>query len=211
MGTLVGAVYAVERTGKVRRDIIRIGHCAEGDTWVMFAIFHMETPVALGLHSNRNSMLDRTTNGSDTGPASWWSHQLTWIKVRGSFGFAVGYKTPSAEHNENDIRNSGIQPALMRYLVTLPPDHKLRQNNPGYVYMLDLPHTLARIPVISAITALLIGFCRSTRRPYRGPGDPEWPRECSGLLILMLFLSPVTWIQHLPWLVPALYWIVGQL
>ena len=26
----------------------------------------------------------------------------------------------------------------------------------------------------------------------------------------MLFLSPLTWIQHLPWLVPALYWIVAK-
>ena len=98
----------------------------------------------------------------------------------------------------------------MRYLVTLPPDHKLRQNNPRYMDILDLPPTLARILVISAITALLIGFCRYTRRPYGGPGDPEWARECSGLLILMLFLSPVTWIQHLPWIVPALYWIVAK-
>jgi len=142
------------------------------------------------------------------GPASWWSHQLTWTRM--AAGSAVGHKTPFAQDNEDNIRNSGIQPALMRYLVTLPPDHKLRQNNPGYEDILDLPRTHARILVISAIMVLLIGFCRYTRRPYGGPGDPEWPRECSGLLILMLFLSPVTWIQHLPWLVPALYWIVAK-
>ena len=28
--------------------------------------------------------------------------------------------------------------------------------------------------------------------------------------MLMLFLSPLTWIQHLPWLVPTLYWIVAK-
>jgi hypothetical protein len=125
-------------------------------------------------------------------------------------GSALGYTTPFAQINEDNIRNSGIQAALMRYLVTLSPDHPLRENDPGYVAILDLSPTLARILVISAILGLLIGFCWYTRRPYGGPGDPEWPRECSGLLILMLFLSPLTWIQHLPWLVPALYWIVAK-
>lgn len=142
------------------------------------------------------------------GPANWWAHQQTWFQV--AAGSAVGYKTQFAHANEDNVRNSGIQPALMRYLVTLPPEHPLRQNDPGYVAVLDLPPAVARLLVIVAILALLIGFCRSTRRPYSGPGDPDWPRECSGLLILMLFFSPLTWIQHLPWLVPTLYWIVAK-
>jgi hypothetical protein len=142
------------------------------------------------------------------GPANWWSHQRTWIVI--AAGSAVGYKTSFVHANEDNVRNSGIQAALMRYLITLPPDHPLRQNDPGYLAVLDLPPTLARMLVIAAILALLVTFCRHTRRPYSGPGDPDWPRECSGLLILMLFLSPLTWIQHLPWLVPTLYWIAAQ-
>ena len=94
--------------------------------------------------------------------------------------------------------------------AAVAPDHPLRQNDPGYVAVLDLPPALARILVILAILVLLMGFCRYTRRPYGGSGDPEWPRECSGLLILMLLLSPVTWIQHLPWLLPALYCVVAK-
>jgi hypothetical protein len=39
---------------------------------------------------------------------------------------------------------------------------------------------------------------------HGGAGDPAWPRACSGLIILMLFLSHLSWIQHLPWLIPAL-------
>ncbi|TKS59940.1 MAG: hypothetical protein EWM72_01797 [Nitrospira sp.] len=142
------------------------------------------------------------------GPATWWSHQTTWTRVAAAS--AIGYKASFAQKNEDNIRNSGIQPALMRYLVTLPPDHPLRQNDPGYVAILDLSPTHARTLTISAILALLIGFGWCTRRPFQGPGDPEWPRECAGLLLIMLFLSPLTWIQHLPWLVPALYWIVAK-
>ena len=142
------------------------------------------------------------------GPASWWSHQQAWTQV--AAGSALGYKTPFAQINEDNIRNSGIQAALMRYLVTLSPDHPLRQNDPGYVAIFDLSPAPARILVILVILFLLIGFCWYTRRPYGGLGNPDWPRECSGLLILTLFLSPLTWIQHLPWLVPALYWIVAK-
>ena len=142
------------------------------------------------------------------GPSSWWSHQQTWVRV--AAGSAIGEKTSFAHANEDNIRNSGIQPAMMRYLVTLPPDHPLRKNDPGYVAVLDLSPTVANAFVISAILTLLIGFGRLTSRPYTGSGDPDWARECSGLLILMLFLSPLTWIQHLQWIVPALYCIVAQ-
>jgi alpha-1,2-mannosyltransferase len=142
------------------------------------------------------------------GPSSWWTHQVTWTKV--AAGSAVGYKTEFAHANEDNVRNSGIQPALMRYLVTLEPEHPLRQKDPGYIPVLNLPPTAARILVIVAILVLLGGFAWYSRQPYGGPGDPDWPRECSGLLIIMLLCSPLTWIQHLPWLVPTLYWIAAK-
>jgi hypothetical protein len=142
------------------------------------------------------------------GPSNWWIHQQTWVKV--AAGSAVGQKTSFANANEDNVRNSGIQPALLRYLVTLPPEHPLRKNDPGYVAVLDLSPAVAQTLVIAAILVLVITFCHYTSRPYRDPGDLDWPRECSGLLIIMLFLSPLTWIQHLPWLVPALYWIVAK-
>lgn len=209
MGMLVGAVYAVWK-----------GREKFGALWFGLAIALKVTPglfLAFFIWKRQWRLAAYTAVATACwiilpivwmGPASWWSHQQTWTQV--AVGSALGYKTPFAHINEDNIRNSGIQPALMRYLVTLSPDHPLRQNDPGYVAILDLPPTLARILVISAILVLLIGFCWYTRRPYGGPGDPEWPRECSGLLILMLFLSPLTWIQHLPWLVPALYWIVAK-
>jgi len=141
------------------------------------------------------------------GPTSWWSHQRTWVQV--AAGSAVGQKTSFAHANEDNVRNSGIQPTLMRYLVTLPPEHVLRKNDPGYVAVLDLSPTVAQTVIVTAMLGLTIAFGHMTRRPFSGPGDPDWPRECSALLILMLCFSPLTWIQHLPWLLPALYWIVA--
>ena len=139
------------------------------------------------------------------GPTSWWTHQQTWVRV--AAGSAIGQKTSFAQANEDNVRNSGIQPALMRYLVTLPSDHPLRKNDPGYVAVLDLQPVYAQTVVLATILVLVVWFCHLTRHPYSGPGDPDWARECSGLLIMMLLLSPLTWIQHLPWLLPALYCI----
>ena len=209
MGMLVGAVYAVWK-GREKLGAIWFGLAiALKVTPGLFLPFFMwKRQWRLALYTAVATACWIILPIVWMGPASWWAHQQAWTQV--AAGSAVGYKTPFAHTNEDNIRNSGIQPALMRYLVTLSPDHPLRQNDPGYVAILDLPPTLARILVISAIIVLLIGFCWYTRRPYGGPGDPEWPRECSGLLIMMLFLSPLTWIQHLPWLVPALYWIVAK-
>lgn len=209
MGILVGAVYAVWK-----------GREKLGAMWFGLAIALKVTPglfLPFFLWKRQWRLALYTTIATACwivlpmiwmGPASWWSHQLTWTQV--AAGSAVGYKTPFAHINEDNIRNSGIQPALMRYLVTLSPDHPLRQSDPGYVAILDLPPTYARIVTVSAAIGLLIGFGWCTRQPYRGPGDPEWSRECSAVLILMLLLSPLTWIQHLPWLVPTLYWIAAK-
>jgi hypothetical protein len=142
------------------------------------------------------------------GPSSWWTHQVTWTKV--TAGSMVGMETAYTRMNEDNVRNSGMNPALMRYLVTLPQDDPLRVNDPGYVPILNVATAHARMLVIAAIVSLLGVFAWHTRHPYQGPGDAEWPRESAMVMMLMLFLSPLTWIQHLPWLVPALYWIAAR-
>jgi hypothetical protein len=142
------------------------------------------------------------------GPASWWDHQVTWTRV--AAGSVIGLKTEYTTINEDNIRNSGLNPGLMRYLVTLPPDHPLRKDDPGYVPVLDLAPPQARAIVLAAIVGLLTVFGWQTRARSGGRSHPEWLRECGAVLLLMLFLSPLTWIQHLPWLIPALYWIVAR-
>ncbi|MBI3357579.1 MAG: DUF2029 domain-containing protein, partial [Nitrospirae bacterium] len=209
MGMLLGAVYAVW-TGRERFGAVCFGLAItlKVTPGLFLPFFLWKRQWQLALYTAIATVCWIVLPIVWMGPTSWWAHQKEWTQV--AAGSAIGYKAPIALENEKNIRNSGIQPALMRYLVTLSPDHPLRQNDPGYIAVLDLPPALARIVVVSVIMTLLIGFGWYTRRPYGGPGDPNWARECSGLLILMLFLSPLTWIQHLPWLVPALYWIAAK-
>jgi alpha-1,2-mannosyltransferase len=140
------------------------------------------------------------------GPESWWNHQREWTQVAaGSF---VGQETPITRENEQRVRNQSLQQALMRYLVTFPEDHPLRRDDPGYVPVLNLPVPAAKIIIMAVILSLLIFFCWHTRRPFTGRGDSAWLRESSAVMIFMLLLSPVTWVQHLVWLVPAIYLVV---
>lgn len=209
LGMLVGAVYAVW-TGREKLGAIWFGLAValKVTPGLFLPFFLWKRQWRLALYTAVATLCWIILPIVWMGSSSWWAHQMEWTQV--AAGSAVGYKAPIAVANEKNARNSGIQAALMRYLVTLPPDHPQRQYDPGYVPILDLSPALARILVIIAVLVLLCAFYWFTCRPYRGPGDPDWPLECSGLIILMLFLSPVTWIQHLPWLVPPLYWIVAK-
>ena len=140
------------------------------------------------------------------GPGSWWSHQREWTLVAaGSF---VGQETPITIANAYRVRNQSLEQTLMRYLVTLPEDYPLRRLDPGYVPVLNLPPLAARILAIIVMVSLLVAFCWYTRCRFKGRGDPAWLRESSAVMILALLFSPVTWVQHLVWLVPALYLIL---
>src|SRR5262249_9916868 len=89
------------------------------------------------------------------------------------------------------------------YLVTYPPTHRLRQVDRGYQPVLDLSSPVANAIVGVAALSLLGLFAWSSRRVFQGPGDPMWARDCAGTLMLALFLSPITWDQHLVWMIPA--------
>jgi alpha-1,2-mannosyltransferase len=142
------------------------------------------------------------------GPATWWKHQGEWIEV--SAGSFMGHETPLTVENEQRVNNQSLNQALQRYLVTYPEDHPARRSDSAYVPLLDLPPSNAKIVVIAAMFGLLAAFCWKTRHPYAERNDPDWVRDCSGVLILALLFCPVTWVQHLVWLVPALYLIAGK-
>ena len=101
------------------------------------------------------------------------------------------------------LRHLHLRPHVEAFLAW----DSLRQKDPGYAPVLNLPPAAAQIAVLAAMASLLAFFGWTTRRPYEAQKDPMWLRDSSALLIIALLLSPVTWIQHLVWLVPALYLI----
>ena len=140
------------------------------------------------------------------GSENWWNHQREWIQV--SAGSFIGHKTEATIRNEERGNNQALRQALMRYLVTFPEDLMVRRGYPGYVPLLDLPPATAGTVFVIATTALLAILAWRSRRPYAASNGPAWLRECSAVMILALLLCPVTWNQHLVWLVPALYVVV---
>lgn len=143
------------------------------------------------------------------GSSSWWKYQVEWTEVAaGSF---VGRQTTYSTLNEQQVRNSALSPALLRYLVTYPKEHPLRRNDRGYVPILNLQPQTAKGIIAVAMLGLLGTVVWSARRSYRGPNDPTWLRECAGVLILAMLLSPVAWVQHLVWLIPALVVILADM
>ncbi len=141
------------------------------------------------------------------GPTSWWDHHTEW--TRNAVLSVFDRQLEGRQENELQKANLSLRHTMLRYLVTYPPDHRLRQVDPGYKPVLDLPAPAANA-IVGAIGLTLLGlFAWSSRRPYQGPGDPTWARDCAGTLILALLFSPITWDQHLVWMVPAAYVVVA--
>lgn len=142
------------------------------------------------------------------GPSGWWVHQWEWTRV--ALGSVLGTRTPGVAQNEERVQNQALRPAVMRYLMTYPEGHPLRLSHPGYVRFLNLkPATAGRLAT-GVMLGLLATCAWQARRRYQGSSDPAWLLEASAVLLLALLLSPVTWLQHLVLLVPALYLIVSE-
>jgi alpha-1,2-mannosyltransferase len=135
------------------------------------------------------------------GPASWWKHQAEW--TRNATLSLLDQQMEGRQENEQQKANLSLRHTLMRYLVTYPESHLLRQVDGSYKPVLDLPPRAAML-IVGSVTLGLVGlFAWSSRKPFQGLRDPAWPRDCAGVMILALLLSPITWDQHLVWLMPA--------
>ncbi|HMS84093.1 MAG TPA: glycosyltransferase family 87 protein [Nitrospira sp.] len=135
------------------------------------------------------------------GPISWWDHHTEW--TRNAVLSVLDRQAEGRQENELQKANLSLRHTLLRYLVTYPPEHRLRQIDNAYKPVLDLPSPVANAIVGVAGLSLLSLFAWSSRGPFQGPGDPSWARDCAGTLMLALFFSPITWDQHLVWMIPA--------
>ncbi|MBS0150846.1 MAG: DUF2029 domain-containing protein [Nitrospira sp.] len=135
------------------------------------------------------------------GPTSWWSHHVEW--TQNAVLSVLDQQVQGRQENELQKANLSLRHTMLRYLVTYPPTHRLRQVDPGYKPVLDLPSPVANAVVGVAAIGLLGLFAWSSRRNFQGAGDATWAQDCAGVLMLALFLSPITWDQHLVWMIPA--------
>ena len=135
------------------------------------------------------------------GLTSWWEHHTEW--TRNAVLSVLDRQAEGRQENELQKANLSLRHTMLRYLVTYPPTHRLRQVDPGYQPVLDLPSPVANGIIGVAAISLLGVFAWSSRRAFQGPGDPTWARDCAGTLVLALLFSPITWDQHLVWMIPA--------
>ena len=141
------------------------------------------------------------------GPTSWWEHHTEW--TQNTVLSMLDRQAEGRQENELQKANLSLRHTMLRYLVTYPPSHRLRQVDPGYKPVMDLPPLAVNTIVAIAGLSLLGLFAWSSRRAYQGPGDPTWARDCAGTLMLALFFSPITWDQHLVWMIPAALIVVA--
>ena len=141
------------------------------------------------------------------GPTSWWDHHLEW--TNNAVLSVLDRQREGRQENELQKANLSLRHTMLRYLVTYPKTHRLRQVDRAYKPVLDLPPPVANAIVGLAALGLLALFARSSRAAFQGPGDPLWARDCAGTLMLALFLSPITWDQHLVWMIPAALVVVA--
>ena len=123
---------------------------------------------------------------------------------------AIRALSGESDHNEQRIQNQALKPALERLLTTYAPDDRRKLDHPLDVPVLDLEPRTARTIIGGTMLALLAAFAWQTRRPYQGPHDPARLSEFAGLLIMMTLFSPVTWLQHLPWVLPCTWLLVER-
>jgi hypothetical protein len=135
------------------------------------------------------------------GPTGWWDHHTEW--TRNAVLSVLDRQVEGRQENELQKANLSLRHTMLRYLVTYPPTHRLRQVDPGYQPVLDLPSPVANTIVGVAAASLLGMFAWFSRRPFQGPGDSEWAQDCAATFMLALLFSPITWDQHLVWMVPA--------
>ncbi|QPD05463.1 MAG: hypothetical protein Nkreftii_003237 [Candidatus Nitrospira kreftii] len=141
------------------------------------------------------------------GPTDWWEHHTEW--TNNAVMSVLDRQAEGRQENELQKANLSLRHTMLRYLVTYPPTHRLRQVDPGYKPVMDLPSLAANAIVAIAGLSLLGLFAWSSRRPFQGPGDSTWGRDCAGTLILALLFSPITWDQHLVWMIPAALVVVA--
>ncbi len=142
------------------------------------------------------------------GPASWWAHQNQWNDL--ALNVFASRMDRAREANEVRVQNQAFKPAVARLLVAYPVGHPLKVDHPLDFAIDHLDEKVANRLASLAALGLLGSVAWWSRRRWTGPDDPAFPVEMAAVLVLMPLLSPVTWLQHLSFLLPATYLLAAQ-
>lgn len=142
------------------------------------------------------------------GPASWWDHQNQWNQL--ALNVFASRMDRAREVNEVRVQNQAFKPAVVRLLTAYPPGHPLKVDHPLDFAVGHLDAKLAGRLATLATLGLLGAVAWWSRRRWAGPDDPNIPVEVAAVLVLIPLLSPVTWLQHLSFLLPATYLLAAE-
>lgn len=202
LGILTGGIYAIwvgrERLGAA---LIGLGIVLKITPALFVLMFLWKRQWRLASYTVLATVLWIVLPVVYMGPTSWWEHHTEWTK--NAVLSVLDRQADGRQENELQKANLSLRHTMLRYLVTYPPTHRLRQVDHSYKPVMDLPSPVANVIVGAAGLTLLGLFAWSSRRAFQGPGDPTWARDCAGTLILALLFSPITWDQHLVWMIPA--------
>ncbi len=208
LGILTGGIYAIwvgrERLGSV---LVGLGIVLKITPALFVLLFLWKRQWRLAFYTVVATVFWIVLPILYMGPTSWWAHHTEWVKNAALS--VLDRQVEGRQENELQKANLSLRHTMLRYLVTYPPTHRLRQVDQSYKPVLDLPLPVANA-IVGVVTASLLGlFAWSSRRAFQGPGDPAWARDCAGTLLLALFFSPITWDQHLVWMIPAAFIVVA--
>jgi alpha-1,2-mannosyltransferase len=125
------------------------------------------------------------------GPVSWYGDMHDWVVSAG--GFAVGRNAAMVFRGRKVIHNQSFHAACLYLLQKC-----------------SIPLQLANGLAIVATIGIVVLFCLATRQTYVSLASRAWPAESAALLVLLPLLSPITWEQHLVFLLPMLYLITAE-
>ena len=209
LGILTGGIYAIwagkERVGAV---LIGLGIVLKITPGLFLLLFLWKRQWRVAGYTVLATVLWIILPILYMGPTSWWNHHMEW--TNNAVLSVLDRQREGRQDNELQKANLSLRHTMLRYLVTYPKTHRLRQvEDGGYKPVLDLP-TPAANAIVGVVALSLLGlFAWSSRRAFQGSGDPMWARDCAGTLMLALFFSPITWDQHLVWMIPAAMVVVA--
>jgi alpha-1,2-mannosyltransferase len=142
------------------------------------------------------------------GPSAWFDAQQQWNRV--ALGVASDTTTTERFDNEVRVQNQALKPAIQRLLVTYPAGHPLKLDHSWDVPLANFSTRTANVIATVVMAAICAAFAWWSRKPYRDLADARVMIEFSAVYLLVLLFSPLTWVQHMVFALPALYLIVAQ-